>query len=129
MHELSVHRDLRGTLAVGEFEQDVPFHAQRFFMVFDVPGEHVRGAHAHRVCEQFLICLRGSVVVLVDDGTAREEILLSGPTHGLYLPPMTWAVQYRYSRDAVLLVFASHSYDADDYIRDYRTFVELKERS
>ena len=39
---------------------------------------------------------------------------------------MTWAVQYKYSRDAVLLVFASNSYDADDYIRDYAEFLSVR---
>ena len=31
---------------------------------------------------------------------------------GVYLPPRTWGVQYDYSPDAALLVFASHAYDA-----------------
>jgi hypothetical protein len=35
-------------------------------------------------------------------------------------------VQYKYSRDAVLLVFASDFYDADDYIRDYATFLSVR---
>ncbi len=39
---------------------------------------------------------------------------------------MTWAVQYKFSRDAVLLVLASDSYDADDYIRDYAEFLALR---
>ena len=45
------------------------------------------------------------------------------PSIGLYLPPMIWAVQYRYSADALLLVFASDPYDAGDYIRDYDEFL------
>ena len=49
-------------------------------------------------------------------------MLLSRPDVGLYLPPMIWGTQYDYTRDAVLLVFASHSYDNADYIRDYETF-------
>jgi len=32
---------------------------------------------------------------------------------------MIWGTQWRHSRDAVLLVLASHPYDAADYIRDY----------
>jgi glycosyltransferase involved in cell wall biosynthesis len=32
--------------------------------------------------------------------------------------------QWRYTRDAVLLVLASHPYEADDYIRDYEEFLE-----
>ena len=45
------------------------------------------------------------------------------PELGLYIPPMIWAVQYKYSADALLLVFASDHYDPDDYIRDYDEFL------
>ena len=38
---------------------------------------------------------------------------------------MTWGTQYDYSDDAVLLVFASHAYDNDDYIRSYDEFLTL----
>ena len=54
---------------------------------------------------------------------ASEEIVLDAPNLGLYLPPMVWAVQYQYSADAVLLVFASEHYDPADYIRDYDEFL------
>jgi hypothetical protein len=40
----------------------------------------------------------------------------------LYIPPLIWGVQYNYTSDAVLLVFASHVYDPDDYIRDFKEF-------
>ena len=114
--------ELRGNLSAGEFESHVPFVPRRYFLVFDVPGKDVRGEHAHRRCHQFLVCVRGSVSVVVDDGTASEEIVLDAPNLGLYLPPMVWAVQYQYSADALLLVFASDPYDPEDYIRDYETF-------
>jgi UDP-2-acetamido-3-amino-2,3-dideoxy-glucuronate N-acetyltransferase len=39
---------------------------------------------------------------------------------------MTWGIQYKYSKDAVLLVFASEHYLAADYIRSYDEFLELK---
>jgi len=38
---------------------------------------------------------------------------------------MTWGIQYKYSEDAILLVFASDYYDASDYIRDYDEFLAL----
>ena len=116
-------RDLRGDLAVGRFTEDVPFIPARYFLVFNVPSPETRGAHAHRVCEQFLVAARGGVRVAVDDGSAREEIILERPEAGLYLPPMTWAIQYAHTSDAVLLVFASHPYDPADYIRDYSEFL------
>jgi UDP-2-acetamido-3-amino-2,3-dideoxy-glucuronate N-acetyltransferase len=119
--------DMRGNLMAREFGRGLPFVPQRYFVVFDVPSKEVRGAHAHRLCQQFLVCLRGSVAVVCDDGTHKQETLLDSPELGLYLPPMVWGVQYQYTADAMLLVLASHGYDAADYIRDYAEF--LKERA
>ncbi len=112
----------RGNLTVGEIERDLPFLPRRYFAVYDVPSEKLRGEHAHRECHQFLICMSGSCRALLDDGENRQEVILSRPDVGLYLPPMIWGTQYDYTRDAVLLVFASHAYDNADYIRDYETF-------
>jgi acetyltransferase-like isoleucine patch superfamily enzyme/dTDP-4-dehydrorhamnose 3,5-epimerase-like enzyme len=123
LHRLLLVEDLRGSLSVGEFPKEVPFSPRRYFVVFDVPGKDVRGEHAHRACQQFLVCVRGSLMVVVDDGTTSEEIALDAPNLGLYVPPMVWAVQYKYSADAVLLVFASDPYDPADYIRDYDEFL------
>lgn len=114
--------DMRGSLVVAEFEADLPFTPQRFFTVFDVPSRDVRGEHAHRQCEQFLVCLKGSVRAIVDNGATREEYLLDSPDIGLYMPAMTWGTQYAYSVDAVLAVFASLPYDGADYIRTYSEF-------
>lgn len=119
--------DLRGALSVGECSRDLPFLPQRYFMVFDVPSEELRGEHAHHVCHQLLICVHGSCQALVDNGTCRAEVTLDDPTIGLYMPPLIWGTQYRYSRDAMLLVFASHVYDQADYIRDYKSFMQFSE--
>ena len=115
--------DLRGSLSVGELGSDFPFIPKRYFIVFDVPSEELRGEHAHRKCKQFLVCVKGSCRALLDDGTHRNEVILDRPDLGLYMPPMVWGTQYRYTRDAVLLVFASHTYDAADYIRTYDEFL------
>ena len=104
----------------------MPFQPKRYFIVFDVPSAETRGEHAHKVCQQFLMCPHGSVAIMVDDGRRREEVVLDTPNLGIYLPAMIWGVQYKYSRDAVLLVFASHYYDPKDYIRDYGEFLAAK---
>lgn len=125
LHRLPSFRDLRGSLTVAEFDRHVPFAAKRCFLVHHVPGKDVRGEHAHRVCHQFLVCVAGSVHVVVDDATEREEFVLATPSLGLHLPPMVWGIQYKYTPDAVLMVFASEHYDAGDYIRDYAEFLRL----
>jgi dTDP-4-dehydrorhamnose 3,5-epimerase-like enzyme len=117
--------DLRGNLTVGEFEKQIPFKPLRYFMVYGVPSREIRGEHAHHQCHQFLICMNGSCAVVADDGKKRAEVVLDSPHKGLYLPPKTWGIQYKYSSDALLLVFASHAYDPADYIRDYNDFVDM----
>jgi len=37
---------------------------------------------------------------------------------------MIWTTLYRFSRDAILLVFASAHYDPEDYIRDYEVYLK-----
>lgn len=125
LHRMPRVPDARGSLTVGEFGRNIPFTAKRYFMVFDVPSVETRGEHAHRECHQFLICVRGSCAVVADDGINRQEFLLDRPDVGIHLPPMVWGIQYKYSADAVLLVFASHYYDNADYIRDYAKFQQL----
>lgn len=117
--------DIRGALLPIDLPDDLPFTPQRVFFVHGVPSKEVRGEHAHRQCEQFLICITGSVSCIVDDGQARQEYVLDDPSKGLHMPAMTWGTQYDYSSDAVLAVFASRPYEDADYIRDYEEFREL----
>ncbi len=124
LHTLPYIKDIRGDLCVGEFERQVPFKPKRYFIVHNVPNEKTRGQHAHRKCEQLLVCVRGRCSVVVDDGTNRRELLLDRPSLGLYLPPMTWGIQYKFSPDAMLLVLATDYYDPEDYIRKYEDFLE-----
>lgn len=125
LHRLPHFVDMRGALCVSEFERDLPFLPRRHFVVYNVPSQEIRGEHAHRRCHQFMVCVHGSVRVLADDGSHRQEFVLDSPMSGIHLPPMIWGTQYRYSPDAVLLVFASEPYDADDYVRTYDEFLAL----
>jgi dTDP-4-dehydrorhamnose 3,5-epimerase-like enzyme len=126
VHRFARIRDLRGDLTVGEFERNVPFLPKRYFIVYDVPSTETRGEHAHRKCHQFLICVSGSVSMVVDDGIRREEVLLDRPNIGLFVPAGIWGVQYKYSPNGSLLVFASEYYDASDYIRNYDDFLKFR---
>lgn len=123
LHKLPKIVDMRGALSFGEIGAHLPFRPERFFMVYDVPSREVRGEHAHKACHQFLVCVKGSVGIVLDDGSRRDEVLLDSAKVGLHIPPMVWGIQYQFSADAVLLVLASHIYEADDYIRNYDEFL------
>lgn len=126
IHRLPHVEDLRGSLSFGETFRHVPFEVKRYFLVHGVQDERIRGEHAHRSSHQFLVCVAGRCHVVTDDGRQRHEIVLDSPVKGLHIPPMVWATQYKFTRDAVLMVLASDYYDAGDYIRDYDEY--LKER-
>jgi|LauGreDrversion4_2_1035121.scaffolds.fasta_scaffold135231_2 hypothetical protein len=120
--------DGRGSLTVGEVPSEVPFIPARYFAVYGVPSIELRGEHAHKQCKQFLICLHGSCRVLIDDGESRCELLLDRADIGVFMPEMIWGTQYRFSPDAVLLVFASRPYEDDDYLRSYEDFIAESQR-
>jgi dTDP-4-dehydrorhamnose 3,5-epimerase-like enzyme len=116
---------MRGKLTVAQQGEGLPFVPQRIFMIHEVPSREARGEHAHRLCHQVLICVHGQCVAIADDGKNRQEFLLDENNKALYMPPLIWGTQYRYGPDTVLLVLASHAYDPDDYIRDYREFLDI----
>lgn len=125
LHELPLIEDLRGALTFGELDTHLPFPPKRFFVVYDVPSREVRGEHAHHELHEFLICLRGSCSVALDDGSSHDEVLLDTPTIGLHVPPKLWRVHYKYSPDAILLALCSDIYKPEDYIRDYDNFLAI----
>ncbi|MEO8097514.1 MAG: WxcM-like domain-containing protein [Acidobacteriota bacterium] len=129
IHRLPKVEDLRGSLIYGEASRHVPFEVKRYFLVFDVHSEHIRGEHAHRRLHQFLVCVAGRCNVVTDDGNNRREVVLDSPSKGVHIPPMVWATQYKFSRDAVLLVLASEYYDASEYIRDYYEYLSLRQQA
>ena len=122
---LHVVDQLRGNLTALEFSRELPFVPQRIFMTYGIPSLSTRGEHAHRLCEQFLVCVHGECHLRVDDGENCEEFCLNRPTHGVLVPPMVWAQEHLHSADSVLLVLASRPYEPADYIRDYNEFMRV----
>lgn len=114
--------DSRGTLTFLESQRHLPFAIRRAYWIYDVPGGEVRGAHAYRNLQEFIIAVSGSFDVSLDDG--REETLYSmnRAYQGLYVPSMLWRQLRNFSTNSVALILASAPYDADDYVRDYDEF-------
>jgi acyl-[acyl carrier protein]--UDP-N-acetylglucosamine O-acyltransferase/dTDP-4-dehydrorhamnose 3,5-epimerase-like enzyme len=125
VHRLPLVDDVRGLLSFGEALRHVPIDFKRYFLVFGVSSEEVRGEHAHKTLHQFFICVHGRCHLVADDAVNRQEFVLDSPNLAVHVPPMVWALQYKYTADAVLLVLASDYYDPSDYIRDYSEFLAL----
>ena len=123
LQELPLIRDPRGSLSFAQYEETLPFLPKRYFIVFDVGEGQTRGGHAHGTVHQLLVCVKGSCLVSLDDGRARDEVWLDRPELALYIPPRIWATEKQFSCDGVLLVLASDVYDPGEYIKDYDEFL------
>lgn len=109
---LPCHGDARGQLTV--MENALPFQIARTFWITDADGQ-LRGGHRHKVTRQALICLAGSVEVLMDNGDRRETVVLDAPHKCLIVEPEDWHTM-QFGPGAILLVMASHPYKRSDYI-------------
>ena len=126
MLEFIQHGDDRGHLVVVEGMKDIPFEIKRIFYIYGSDKDVVRGQHANRKTQFVLINVAGTSKVRVDDGKGNETVYsLNRPHTGIYLPTMVWKDMYDFSEDSVLLCLASEPYDAEEYIRDYKEFVEI----
>jgi hypothetical protein len=118
--------DVRGNLTYIEGGMHVPFPIRRAYWIYDVPGGEVRGGHAYRTLEEFVIALSGSFDLSITDGTTRRVIPMNRSYYGVYLPRAVWREVTNFSTNAVCLVLASHEFDENDYLRRYDEFLSLR---
>lgn len=116
-----VHNPAGNITAVNNLDE-IPFETTRVYYLYDIPGGEARGGHAHVELQQFLIAASGSFDVIIDDGHVKRTFHLSRPYFGLYVPPGLWREIDNFSSGSICLVLASHLYDEEDYIRDYKFY-------
>lgn len=118
--------DARGNLSFIEGENHVPFDIKRVFWVYDVPGGELRGGHAYRTTEEFIVALSGSFDVVLDAGDGvKQRFHLNRSYLGVYVPKMVWREMDNFSTNSVALVLSSTEFDEADYIREYDDFKAL----
>lgn len=120
------HSDRKGNLTVVENGKTLPFDVKRVYYLYDVPGGENRGAHAHKELSQLIVAASGSFTVTLDDGNCKRSFFLNRPYQGLYVKPGLWRDLVDFSAGAVCMVLASDIYKADDYIRNYDSFLEFR---
>lgn len=113
-----------GNLSVLELNSGLEFEPKRAYFLHGVPGQATRGGHAHRELRQFIVAVNGSLVVKLDDGFREVAFTLNNPQEGLAIEPGLWRELTDFSAGAVCLVLASAPYDEEDYIRNYKDFLE-----
>jgi dTDP-4-dehydrorhamnose 3,5-epimerase-like enzyme len=122
LSELNILGDNRGSLVALESLNNVPFDIKRVYYIYNTLTDIARGFHAHKQLQQLAICVSGSCTFVMDDGIAREEVILNEPNKAIFIDKMIWHEMYNFTPDCILLVVASDVYDELDYIRKYEHF-------
>lgn len=119
--------DPRGNLTFLQYPHQIPFEINRVFWTYNIPGGVTRGGHAYHTQEEVIIALSGSFDVIIKDKYGNQgTIHLNRGYEGLYLPPKTWRHLENFSTNTVSLHLSSSVFNADDYIRDFDVYKELK---
>ena len=104
--------DERGFLTV--MEDILPFNIERIYWIYSA-DEQTRGGHRHKITKQALVAVAGTVDLKINDGKKETLYILDDPSKCIIVEPEDWHTMF-FKNNAVLLVFASHTYDKKDYI-------------
>jgi hypothetical protein len=108
---------------------DFPFDVKRIYFIND-PKDSSRGNHAHFNLEQIIICCKGSFTLHLDDGLGKkEDIILNSNNEGIHIKGLKWRVLKDFSKDCIITVLASSSYDKNRYIKDYNEFLKIVKKT
>ena len=118
--------DDRGRLTVFENTKLLPFIIKRIYLLSDVSQESIRGQHAHKSLQQFVMCAQGSFSLKVSDGLSHQTLDLSTDGPGYFIDKGMWRELSNFRMGSVALVLASEVYDAADYINDYEEYQKWK---
>lgn len=118
------HGDAMGKLLPIEYD-DIPFVVRRTYIITETSEGIIRGKHAHYNLEQIIICLKGEVEIVLDDGNKQSTFALKGLGEAVRIKGIVWRELQRFSSDCVLMILASQNYDESDYIRCYEKFLSL----
>ncbi|MDC1179843.1 FdtA/QdtA family cupin domain-containing protein [Flavobacteriaceae bacterium] len=119
--------DPRGNLSFLESNNHFPFEIKRTYWIYDVPGGEIRGSHAFKKSNEFIIALSGSFDVVINDGKNEVKYSLNRSYYGLYVPNMLWRRVENFSTNALALIVSSIPYDQNDYIRNFNEYKKLNE--
>ena len=121
--ELTNHMNDSGQLSSIDFMNDLNSDIKRSFIVSTLKENVVRGRHAHRELNQFIVCVNGKSRILCDDGEIKKTFILDSPNKVLYVPSQIWSEQEYIMRDTTLMVLCDDIYKENDYIRNYSDFL------
>jgi dTDP-4-dehydrorhamnose 3,5-epimerase-like enzyme len=123
--------DKTGTLIPIEYNK-LPFKIKRTYILNNMPKNIFRSGHAHKKLTQIIFCLSGKIKIFLGDGNnakSLKQVIISPATDAILIKPGIWRIIKNLDKKSVVMVLASDNYKEDDYIRDYKKFLDYKIKS
>lgn len=116
--------DDRGGFLIPISLSNIPFIPKRVFTVTDIPKNSTRGHHAHYKTKQVLVCVKGEIIVGIDDGKNKTETKIK-KGQSFYINNLMWDWQKYLTGNDVMISFCSTEYDKSDYIENIQDFYNI----
>ena len=120
--------DPRGNLSFIEEFRHIPFKIERIYWIYDVPGGQMRGGHAFKKQQEFIVALSGSFDIEVFNGIEKQIFSLNRSYYGLYIPAGIWRQMQNFSTNSLAVVLSSTHFNLEDYIYDYNEFLGISKK-
>ena len=111
----------KGEMSILDNSLNCPFKISRVFNIKS-RGGNIRGNHAHKNCNQILVCLEGKIKIKCKDTRNQKSFTLDKMDKAILIPKHIWSSQEYLEDINVLMVACDLSYNEKDYIRNYKDF-------
>jgi hypothetical protein len=118
--------DKRGNLSFLQYPNQLPFLIERTYWLYDVPGGEIRGSHAFKEQQEFIIALSGSFDIVLNDGKIETKFSLNRSYYGLYIPKMYWRRLENFSTNSLALIVSDKNFSENDYVRNFNEFILMQ---
>ena len=85
----------------------------------------VRGNHAHKVCAQYLISIKGNIKIEKEHFGKISKTTILEFKEIVKIKPKTW-LKVHMKRNQILCVFCDKDFDQKEYIHNYKDFKKIK---
>lgn len=106
--------DKRGSISI--IEKFINFKIKRVYYLYNL-ANYSRAKHKHKKNIQFIICIKGEVILKVTN-KKTSKYSLNNPKKGILLNPNDWHEIIPKIKELIVLVLASEFYNKNDYINE-----------
>ena len=89
----------------------IQFHFTKSFYINELNSKESRGKHSNDNCTELLICLNGTMDIILHDGKNEYTFSLK-KNEGIYIDKNIWIDFYNF-KDAIVLVFVDIDYNEE----------------